>query len=98
MADIHILPTQAGEGNVDHITELLRAAFADGVDFGPRGHHIDALVLSLEANLAKLQAIADELGDSLIRDSLPLEIVQAEIAALGACVAKLIAMTKAYRP
>lgn len=97
MAEVHILPTRTGAGNVDHTAELLNAAIADGVDLGPRGHHIDALVLTLEENLTKLQAIADELGNSPVRDRLRLDIVQAEIAALGACVAKLMAMTAAYR-
>ncbi|GJD97652.1 hypothetical protein [Methylobacterium iners] len=97
MADIHILPTRTSRsGDVDHITELLSSALAEGIDLGPRGHHIEALALTLEENLARLREIAVALGRSPVRDQLRLDTVEAEILKLEACVTRLIAMTRVY--
>lgn len=97
MADIHILPTRAGYGSVDHSTELLSAAFKDGVDLGPRGPHIHALSLTLEENLIKLRVIADELSKSPVRHRLQLDTVESNILKLDECVTKLVAMTEVYQ-
>lgn len=61
MADIHVLPSRPSGSNVEHLTELLTSAWAEGVDLGPRRHHMYALALTLENNLATLCEIAAEL-------------------------------------
>ena len=93
MADIHALPVRA-DNNVEHITTLLKSALADGVDLGPRGHHIRAIALTLQQHVEGLRQIADAIRDNHVREVVGLDQLEVQILRLSESLTKLAAMAR----
>jgi hypothetical protein len=93
MADIHVLPVRA-DNDTGHITTLLENAFADGVDLGPRGHHIKAIALTLQQQVECLRQVADEFRDNPVREVVGLDQLEVQILRLSESLTNLAAMAR----
>lgn len=97
MADIHVLSIRPCNTDLDRVTSLLAVAFAEGIDLGPREHHIQALVSTLKQNLEVLQKLVADLDNDPIRALIELSHLQSSIARLTVTAERLVESAKSTK-